>query len=432
MSQIFDAPSPNKEQEGEGDSQRPNEPIANQRAIALAELWVHHASDNNPEVAVSALDFVSRHNILEAEQLALPILSRPDSELRKGVIIVLVNNDSLLGKRHIIEAFTGSAPRRTLFANYELYSKGTEVVSEYERLSGHEYLGTGKHWPPAKNPNNVDEINGWRHFVDTYPWFPGTDDAYYRMAYAQYVNNDLAGSLATLDEYVHKEHPDRDAEPYLRYLLKLIADKTKEYDKQYPVLNYVRTLTAQPVGLKVFDQSFWFDDTVASVNWFVDNTIYLPWLNLSRKSIDKYRSLVINLQRAKNVDGRLAVLAAEYSKGGDQTLDESTFGDLIMSSLIERPESLDDTDDGSTAQATDVSAVFDQELVKQLTAARSGGSAATLHLGAIALSVLYANNSDSLAEALSKIDANGLPPELSASVRSFQKENRSSHAEEKK
>ena len=63
----------------------------------------------------------------------------------------------------------------------------SQAATLYIKLAGHDYLETNKQWPPAGSQLYDDAtVNSWRSFIAEFPWFPGTDDAMYRLAYALY------------------------------------------------------------------------------------------------------------------------------------------------------------------------------------------------------------------------------------------------------
>lgn len=154
------------------------------------------------------------------ESLALPqaesILNEPDSSLRKAVIVILVRHNILLGINHLDEAFSGAAPRRTYFTQFSSYVFGSPATSQYEKLAGHPYLGTGKSWQPS-SPGTPAQ---WQDFIDRFPWHPGTDDAYYHLATTLLTQKSYEAFWRTIGEYHRRELPDNDASPYIASLVR--------------------------------------------------------------------------------------------------------------------------------------------------------------------------------------------------------------------
>lgn len=151
-------------------------------------------------------------------------LASGDSALRKGTIVLLARHEDGGFRYDLDDAFRGPAPRVVLFQDHYQY-RGSSAFERYEALSGHEYDHVGKRFPPYLGSQSIAEsrIAEWRAFVDEFPWFPATDDAYYRLAYAHLLAGDLAGAASTIAEYRARPLVDVDIELYMRQLEALIA-----------------------------------------------------------------------------------------------------------------------------------------------------------------------------------------------------------------
>jgi len=225
-------------------------------------------ADEREEVCRLALDrpdseglaFVAEmaHFVLDQDQdagyaLLDPLLERPDSTLRKAAIVLLARHESVRGAQLLDEAFKGAAPRRTYFKSWEEYLYSSAAVSEYEALARHDYVGHPKEWPPLGSRDGVleQDIAAWREFIETYPWAPGTDDAYYRLMSAQYLADDHAAALRTAKEFLGRELADNDAEPYVLNVIRHLALMASDLDPPLddPLLDAVKAIVLRPVGI---------------------------------------------------------------------------------------------------------------------------------------------------------------------------------------
>jgi len=169
-----------------------------------------------------------RRSLSLCESAGQEILSQNDSELRKSVIVILVRYGSQLGIRHIDEAFSGSARRLDKFRTVSQYLYGSEATTEYIRISGHDYLKTGKLFPPAgasSGDSVAIEISEWENFINRYPYHPATDDAFYRLAAAEVIRKNFVGALNVVDRYlkVRDQLPDVDADRAFSAILRILA-----------------------------------------------------------------------------------------------------------------------------------------------------------------------------------------------------------------
>jgi len=169
-----------------------------------------------------------RRSLSLCESAGQKVLNRSDSELRKSVIVILVRYGSQLGIRHIDEAFTGSARRLDKFRTVSQYLYGSDATAEYIRISGHDYLKTGKLFPPAGASSGDSigvEISDWNNFIERYPYHPATDDAFYRLAAAEIIRSNFAGALDVVDQYlkVRDQLPDVDADTAFSAILRILA-----------------------------------------------------------------------------------------------------------------------------------------------------------------------------------------------------------------
>jgi hypothetical protein len=125
----------------------------------------------------------------------------------------------------------------------------THFHEEPQKLANHDYVGVGKRWPPAGvRPNALkQQIDEWRRFIDEFPWFPGTDDAYYLRAYAQYLAGDYDGVRKSIEEVSTRQFAEHDATPYVRHLASVMAF-VPGASKHWPELTQIRSLLERPLA----------------------------------------------------------------------------------------------------------------------------------------------------------------------------------------
>lgn len=226
--------------------------VENMTAEDAAEVMRLAALD--PVMKSDRRSLIAFHHLLHfgttaARETAKPILSGPDSTVRKGVIVLLARHRHTLEPGHLDSVFTGPARRQTYFTQSHQFFASTAYV-DYTRLAGHDYNETGKRWPPA-GPTGTD---GWRDFIARYPWFPGTDDAYYRLAYGTLARQKWDESVAICVEYIDRsELPDRDATPFVFQVLRSALLNRPDASGLSEPLAAIRQALDTPLALAVND-----------------------------------------------------------------------------------------------------------------------------------------------------------------------------------
>jgi hypothetical protein len=157
--------------------------------------------------------------------------------VRKGVVWVLTQHRTELGYTHIDRVFSDPArPDYVELSNAYVFVFVSKAAKEYERLARHGYLATGKQYPPAYvDPPLDDEVALWRAFIQRYPWFPGKDDAYYRLAYALARRSMYTEALKVINRFRDDPCYDRDAAPYLQQLEMQLQGKLRGENITFPV-----------------------------------------------------------------------------------------------------------------------------------------------------------------------------------------------------
>jgi hypothetical protein len=258
--------------------------------VKLAINLFTRTFQKNPDIATGAFEFMLTHGYVEGcEKIARVIIAAGDSQLRKNLIVLLMNHDSTLARQHLDDAFRGSAPRTAKFDDSDEYAFGN-TAHEYERLAHHDYLGPGKTWPPSsgKGFTKGDDVVGWRTFIATYPWFPGTDDAYYRLAYSQYVSGDLSGALQSIADYVQvRPHlPDNDAADCIFFVLREIAANDKSASLNNPLISNLRVIVTDPLAKHIFDPHPDLSRFLLSVAWFLRDDAMISSIGADRNSLE--------------------------------------------------------------------------------------------------------------------------------------------------
>lgn len=185
---------------------------------ATLELYHGLALERDDDAAATRIFHSALDNDEAAgEALAKRVLAGPDSTHRKDVIVILARHGSKLVRDRVDDAFAGATPRTELFSDSRQYAF-TATAAEYEDIAGHPYLGLDKQWPPIMPVSGSDDPEKWRLFIAQHPWFPGTDDAYYRLAFRLFSNGDHMSAWQVVTEYLGKPLPDRDAHEFLMAL----------------------------------------------------------------------------------------------------------------------------------------------------------------------------------------------------------------------
>lgn len=266
----------------------------------LARLLGEKIQDKNPALLIEIIHYAADTDIVAAEEIAKPFLAGTDSVLKKGVIVLLVRHDSVVGKRMIDDTFTGESPRKTLYLYSTEYALGNAASEMYRVLSTHDYKETGKTWPPSYLhgiPSN-EEIAAWKHFIDSYPWFPATDDAFYRLGFSQFVQGDHLGCWSTIKQYLKRDYwPDRDASPYVYQLLRALVLTTNIEDDEMPFLPHLRNIVSNPLAGLATDQKN-LDAVITSINWFLANPKYIEFLHTDRETLTVMRDTANTMKAA--------------------------------------------------------------------------------------------------------------------------------------
>ena len=273
---------------------------------AQEELWTKWErafGRTRPSLGLAVLRLIVARDLKAAETLAAPIVNAPDSPLRKGVIVVLAQHDSALGKAHVEDAFTGETPRATMFTRVSDYLY-TSPGQTYVKLAGHDYLETGKRWPPvrADGRSAEEEAKGWRAFIDRYPWFPGTDDAYYRLAYLQFLSRHYDEALSTIQEFSARlaedvqscagsSEPnwktrclaDDDAAPYVAKTLRATVTSDRG-DSSGGIYAPLRAVLMQPLGRRILEGGD-FQPLIEGYDWLAGHPAIARLLYASEDEI---------------------------------------------------------------------------------------------------------------------------------------------------
>jgi hypothetical protein len=287
------------------------------RSVLAGEI-LERFKDKNTPALLELIHYVAHEDIVKAEELVKPFLTGNDSELRKGVVVVLVRHGSVVGKGMIDQTFSGSVPRKTLYLHSVDYQNGSAATELYRQLSTHDYNETGKTWPPTyfRGGPSPDEVRQWKQFLISYPWFPGTDDAYYRLAFSQLAQGDYQGCLLTVKDYLRRDYwPDNDVKPYMMHILRNLAFASDLTDNELPFLPYMRVLVSNPLASKITGPTEGLDSYIASIDWFLSNPQYIRFLNTDERTLKMMREGA-ELVQTQPPDSVCHVLAARF--GADE------------------------------------------------------------------------------------------------------------------
>jgi hypothetical protein len=271
------------------------------RRPEVALLLYDALAAEHPIAALDAFQRVAASNISIAEGIAKPIIKGRDSTLKKGLIVILVQNNSRLGQQHIDHAFAGSAPRVTLFESTYEYVYGSRAGDRYQEISKHDYRENCKLWPPYMlSPKRLlQERLEWPRFIQQFPWFPGTDDAYFRLAYSHYATGHIAEAVTTILDYFSTEHhPDIDAEPYLQFLLRVIAKEQRHPSQFRPLLTSMDTLLSNPPGTAILSQNPPVQVALNAIDWFLARPVERRALGATERELQLTREIFLVLKAA--------------------------------------------------------------------------------------------------------------------------------------
>lgn len=303
--------------------------VSDEKKLSITKEIFYNKEFYNPQSSLEFFHVITHFNLREAEKIAMPILAAPDSEIRKGMIVLLIRHKSHLGKNYIDETFINSAPRKTLFTSPNQYIYGSKAVERYCIIAGHEYLETGKTWPPSsvRNRDIYYEPNRWEEFIKLYPWFPGTDDAFYRMAYFQYLVGDLKNAVKTIQTVNSSELPDNDAIFYIAHLLRNISFSNK-YNKRDRMLRFLRHIkNIQEIHkLMYFRQpKRYCRDILDSIRWFKRHSDYRRLLEINDETLNTMKQILDKISRYSISDRFQVIMKGIGSRREAEDILSTTF-----------------------------------------------------------------------------------------------------------
>lgn len=229
-----------------------------------------------------------------ATEVAQHVLDGPDSLTRKGVIVLLARHDLAIPGLQIDEAFRGEVPRPVLFRNKSQYSK-SRAFQAYERLSGHAYHQIGKRFPPFFGGHlpMLADSSRWSEFIREYPWFPATDDAYYRLAHLYFIHGELILAAATIARFNARSFTDQDVEPYMT-LLKRVVDAAVDRPRAQVARELAdagRKLALQGwlTGGAQREAALKIEDVLLAIDWVLADRPVRERLHIERDRLEKIR-----------------------------------------------------------------------------------------------------------------------------------------------
>jgi len=257
-------------------------------------------ADRSPPIFLGLFHGLLNARDARAVEIARRVLRQPDSEVRKGVIVLLQRYGELGAEAPLDDAFRGSARRTVLFERSEEYSS-SEATKAYERLSGHAYDTIGKRFPPflgGRTPEPSD-AQDWRQFIDEYPWFPATDDAYYRLAHVHFIAGELDLAEQTITEFRQRTFVDRDVESYVDALATVIEGARQNPAPELaPRLAHAGEDVDWMAGYRDHAEVVRIEKSVLAVDWLMANESAAYELDLDRSFLEHLR---LDLDSARKV-----------------------------------------------------------------------------------------------------------------------------------
>lgn len=266
--------------------------------LSWADSLVNYAKTINPARILPILDYVCRRDLIKGEYLAERLLSGNDVKLGKGAIVVLIQNGSEKGEKLVDNIFRDTIPPMIPFSDHAYYLEGSTATNEYCRIARHGYLETGKTWPPSYVDGKPfpDETVQWRKFIDDYPWFPGTDDAYYRMASRHFVKGNSDSAFYSIEEFLNRDFLDDDARPNINYLLRVIAVKNINMSPTPPMLIHLKTLAANTISELALNLDSNSDSLLNSLEWFLTDSKRVELLNTDTLTLQLMQDIVLRFR----------------------------------------------------------------------------------------------------------------------------------------
>ncbi len=294
--------------------------IPDEGKLSIIKEIFYNKEFYNPQSSLELFHAITHFSLLEAEKIAEPILAASDSEIRKGVIVLLIRHKSHIGKKNIDETFKNSAPRKIMFTSPNQYVYGSKAVERYCIIAGHDYLETGKTWPPScvKSRDIYYEPKHWEEFIKLYPWFPGTDDAFYRMAYFQYLIGDLKGAVKTIQTFNSSELPDNDAIFYIAHLLRNISlsNKYNKRDRMLRFLNHIKNIQEIHKLMFLKRPGRYCRDILDSIRWFEIHSDYRKLLKIKDETLNTMKRIIGKISRC-SIKDRFQIIMKEIGSKGE-------------------------------------------------------------------------------------------------------------------
>ncbi|MGZ0080165.1 tetratricopeptide repeat protein [Methylomonas sp. YC3] len=272
---------------------------------------------DKPTPVIEALGTLAKaNNIGLVEHFSEAILNKDitkieNSEVKKSIIVILINYNSDLGKGYLDHVFMGLAKPKNKIYLVNNYTTGSAASDKYISLASHDYTETGKTWPPSyiKFPPSFNETEQWRSFINEYPWFPATDDAYYRLAFSYFYFKQYQKSLDTILEFYNKsDFVDNDASPYVGYLLKFVLANIN-IPSQNELLKNIKIIYEQPVSGFIYSQHPDIKNLKRAINWFIENESKLVYLNTDIKTIGLMKRICDVISDYSDLSERIDIIA---------------------------------------------------------------------------------------------------------------------------
>lgn len=269
--------------------------LADSHIYFLSELF-DFSLPNNTDIALEIFHGIAHYDLDLAESLAKSIVEGKDSTLKKGIIVLLARHDSRKGLALIDESFKGQSPRKTMFPSTYLYRYGSEATDLYTEITGHDYLETGKTWPPSIIKPIQNEVSRLLDFIEEYPWHPAYDDAYYRIAANLFAQGNLDITYEFAMKFDPTGRPDIDASPFIGTVISAVALSNHQIDSEtlralQILQSFHKILVEKNVDAQIRQKNIYIN---TAENFFSEErnvTMFFPNPNLNQKFLSLLNTL---------------------------------------------------------------------------------------------------------------------------------------------
>jgi hypothetical protein len=173
-------------------------------------------------ISKSAFSTLAFYNSLEAEKLISYLRAKNDlTTFEKDLMLIFLEKNQVLPTTlDIDKIYQGKNKMSEDCGGFHFYRDShSQAVKEYEDIARHKYFNdrncvyhkneSNPEMPPCalenRNKENLKaERDMWKKFIAKWPFFPGVDDAYFRLAYINKELHNESAALETIKDYKKK------------------------------------------------------------------------------------------------------------------------------------------------------------------------------------------------------------------------------------